>query len=106
MFLDGGALDNSPVEEVKKLGANKIITVRFEPKKITKKSNIMEIILKTIDVMGEEKSNQSLKNSDIVLTIPNQEETSLLKSNKIEEFFNYGYEITKEKIDTIKKTIN
>ena len=52
MFLDGGILDNIPVREVKKQGATKVIAVNFHADEIDNNSNMMDIVMKTIDIMG------------------------------------------------------
>ena len=51
-FMDGGALDNVPVNEVKKQGADKVIAVKFDADSVDENSNIMDIVMKTIDIMG------------------------------------------------------
>lgn len=68
-FMDGGALDNVPVHEVKKQGADKVIAVKFDADPITVDSNIMDIIMKTIDIMGNKISEESLEMSDMVLSV-------------------------------------
>ncbi len=68
-FMDGGALDNVPVHEVKKQGADKVIAVKFDADPITEDSNIMDIIMKTIDIMGNKISEENLEMSDLVLSV-------------------------------------
>ena len=51
-FLDGGVLDNIPVSEVKKQGADKVIAINFKSDDVDEKSNIMDLSMKTIDIMG------------------------------------------------------
>lgn len=68
-FMDGGALDNVPVNEVKKQGADKVIAVKFDADPITEESNIMDIVMKTIDIMGSKISEESLEMSDLVLNV-------------------------------------
>ncbi len=69
IFLDGGAVDNIPAREVKKLGADKVISVNFEEGKIDNNSNVMDILMKTLDIMGNNISKDVIENSDYVLTI-------------------------------------
>ena len=52
IFLDGGTINNIPVDEVFAQGADRVITVKFEPIKINNQSNVMDIVLRTIDIMG------------------------------------------------------
>lgn len=68
-FMDGGTLDNIPVHEVKKQGADKVIAVKFDADPITEESNIMDIVMKTIDIMGSKISEESLEMSDLVLSV-------------------------------------
>ena len=68
-FMDGGALDNVPVHEVKKQGADKVIAVKFDADPIKEDSNIMDIVMKTIDIMGSKISEESLEMSDLVLSV-------------------------------------
>ena len=68
-FLDGGILDNFPSIEVKKQGADKVLTVNFKADDISEESNVMDIIMRTVDIMGNKVSQENLKNSDMVLTI-------------------------------------
>lgn len=104
-FLDGGILDNIPVKEVKKQGADSVIAVNFKTDEIDEKSNLMDITLRTIDIMGNEKSQKSLDLSDYVLTIQTGK-TGLLDIDKLDECYKFGYEFTCSKIDEIKEKLN
>ena len=90
-FLDGGVLNNIPVVEVKNQGANKVVAVRFEPDGIDETSNLMDIAMHTIDIMGSQISKNNLQASDLVLTIKT-EKMGFLDTSKIDECFNYGYD--------------
>jgi len=68
-FLDGGVLDNIPINEVRKQGADKVIAVKFDADPIKEDSNIMDIVMKTIDIMGNKISEESLEMSDLVLSV-------------------------------------
>lgn len=104
-FLDGGVLDNVPVLEVKKQGADKVIAVNFKADDIDEKSNIMDITMRTIDIMGNKISDESLKSSDFILTIKT-DKTGLLDVEKLDSCYNYGYKAVIENIDKIKEVIN
>ena len=103
-FLDGGALDNIPVVEVRKQGADKVIAVKFTEDKIDSKSYIMDIVMKTIDIMGSKIAEESLKNSDIILNIKTNK-TRLLEMDKLEECYKYGYSCAMERMQEIKNMI-
>lgn len=103
-FLDGGALDNIPVIEVKKQGIEKVLAVKFKPDDITEDSNYMDIAMRTIDLMGNKIAEENLKQSDYILTIKT-DKTGLLDVKKIDSCYQYGYEITIKEIDKIKEII-
>ena len=50
-FLDGGALNNIPVIEVKKQGIDKVLAVNFKADDIEDTSNYMDIAMRAIDLM-------------------------------------------------------
>lgn len=103
-FVDGGTLDNIPVSEVKKQGADKVIAVKFDADKIDEKSNIMDIVMKTIDIMGCKISEKSLEMSDFILDVYT-DKTGLLDIEKLDSCYKYGYECTMNKINDIKKVL-
>ena len=90
-FMDGGVLDNIPVNEVKKQGADKVIAVKFDVDKIDKNSNIMDITMRTIDIMGSKISEESLESSDLVLNIYTNK-VGLMEVNKLDICYKYGYD--------------
>lgn len=104
-FLDGGALDNVPVLEVKKQGADKVIAVNFKADDINDDSNIMDIAMRTIDIMGNKISEESLKSSDFILTVKT-DKTGLLDIEKLDSCYKYGYQAVVEKISEIKEILN
>lgn len=103
-FMDGGALDNIPVHEVKKQGADKVIAVKFDADKIDEDSNIMDIVMKTIDIMGSKIAEESLEMSDYVLNIYT-DKVGLLDTQKLDSCYKYGYNCVMENIDEIKKLV-
>ncbi len=103
-FLDGGVLDNIPVLEVKKQGADKVIAVNFKADDIDEESNIMDIAMRTIDIMGNKISEESLEQSDFIMTIET-DKTGLLDIEKLDKCYMSGYKETIKNIDKIKKII-
>lgn len=101
-FMDGGTLDNIPVNEVKKQGADKVIAVKFHSDPIKEDSNIMDIVMKTIDIMGSKISEESLEMSDFVLNVYT-DKVGLLDVNKLESCYKYGYNSVIENLDKIKE---
>ncbi len=100
-FMDGGALDNVPVHEVKKQGADKVIAVKFDADPITEDSNIMDIVMKTIDIMGSKISEESLEMSDLVLNVYT-DKVGLLDVQKLDSCYKYGYDCVIQNLEKIK----
>lgn len=103
-FMDGGALDNIPVNEVKKQGAQKVIAVKFDADPIDKNSNLMDIVMKTIDIMGNKISEESLEMSDLVLNVYT-DKVGLLDIEKLDSCYKYGYDCVIQNLDKIKKLL-
>lgn len=103
-FMDGGALDNVPVNEVKKQGADKVIAVKFDADPVDENSNIMDIVMKTIDIMGNKISEESLEMSDIILNVYT-DKVGLLDIEKLDNCYKYGYNCVIENIDKIKAAL-
>ncbi len=103
-FLDGGILDNIPVLEVKKQGADKVIAINFKADDVDENSNMMDIAMRTIDIMGNKISEESLKQSDFILTI-STDKTGLLDIEKLDKCYQYGYQAVIQNLEEIKNTI-
>lgn len=103
-FMDGGVLDNIPVEEVRKQGADKVIAVKFDADPIDEQSNLMDIAMKTIDIMGNKIAEESLKKSDYVLDIYT-DKVGLLDVDKLDKCYEYGYHGVIQHLDEIKNAI-
>ncbi|MBR6504246.1 MAG: patatin-like phospholipase family protein [Clostridia bacterium] len=103
-FVDGGLLDNIPVYEVKKQGVDKVIAVNFNSDEIDEESNVMDIVMKTIDIMGSKVSEESLEMSDYVLTVYS-DKTGLLDTGKLDICYKFGYDAVVKEIDKIKEIL-
>ena len=103
-FVDGGALDNIPVEEVKKQGADIVIGVKFNSDEITENSNIMDMTMKTIDLMSEKISEENISKANFVLNVYT-DKTGLLDIDKLDSCYKYGYNAVIENLDQIKELI-
>lgn len=103
-LLDGGILNNIPVDVARKLGADKVIAIKFSNDKVNENSNIIQIGMKTIDMMSNKISENCLNNSNLVLTVET-DGTSLLDIDNIDYCFNSGYKTVMEHMDDIKKLL-
>lgn len=104
MFMDGGTLDNIPVNEVKKQGADKVLAVKFDADIVNESSNMMDIIMKTIDIMGSKISEESLEMSDYTLNVYT-DKVGLLDVKKLDKCYKYGFDCVMENIDKIRKKL-
>lgn len=103
-FVDGGILDNIPAGEVRKLGANKILTVKFSPGLNYEPKNIYEVAFKSIDLLFEARAEEAIKESDFVIDL-DLSEASVFNIKKIDYCYNQGYIETLTKINKIKEII-
>lgn len=100
LFLDGGILNNIPAKAVKDLGADRIISVKFDSNKIESTSNAVDIVVKVSDLMSEKISDEDLNATDYTITVPT-DGTGILDISKIDYCFESGYETTKKQIKQI-----
>ena len=103
-FIDGGALDNIPVKEVKLQGADKVIAIKFNSDEITEDSNIMDMTMKTIDIMGNKIAEENLQEADFVLNVYT-DKTGLLDIQKLDSCYRYGYNAVIKELDKIKEIL-
>ncbi len=103
-FMDGGVLDNVPVIEVKKQGVDKVIAINFKSDEVDSESNIMDLTMRTIDIMGNKISKESLEKSDLVITIQT-DKAGLLDVEKLDSCYEYGYKAIIENLDKIKQVL-
>ena len=103
-FIDGGVLNNVPADEVRLQGADKVIAVKFHSDKITENSNLMDVAMKCIDIMGCKISEKSLNTSDYVLDVYT-DKVGLLDYQKVDKCFKYGYEAVQENLTEIRKKL-
>ncbi len=103
-FFDGGVLNNVPVIEVKKQGADKVIAINFKADDIDETSNMMDLGMRTIDIMGNKISEENLNQSDFILTIKT-DKTGLLDVEKLDSCYRYGYQAVLDNLDKIKEVL-
>ena len=103
-FMDGGVLNNVPADEVRLQGADKVIAVKFHSDNITENSNLMDVAMKCIDIMGSKISEKSLKMSDYVLDVYT-DKVGLLDYQKVDKCFEYGYRAVMDNLDKINEIL-
>lgn len=104
MFMDGGTLDNIPVLPLKRICDKKIIAVNFEADPVQEDSDVMDIIMKTLDIMGNKIAEKGLKKSDLILTVPT-DRAGLFDIDKMDKCYQFGYDTVMNNIDRIRQEI-
>ena len=101
-FVDGGIIDNLPAQEVRKLGAEKVIAIRFSSANNSDPKNIFEVALKSVDLLFDQRTEKEIANSDFALTL-NLPEASVFNIKKIDYCYTKGYLATMKNIKKIKE---
>ena len=101
MFLDGGTLDNIPVINVKEICKSKIIAVNFKADPVEEDSDLMDILMKTLDIMGNKMSEKGLEQSDLILTVPT-DRAGLFDIEKLDKCYKFGYDTVIQNLSKIK----
>ena len=105
MFMDGGALDNIPILPLKGMCDKKIIAVNFKADPVDLNSDVMDIIMKTVDIMGNKIAEKALEQSDLILTVPT-DRAGLFDVEKLDKCYKFGYDTVIKNLDKIKKIIS
>ena len=101
-LIDGGVRENTPWKELKELGADKIISIVFEKEeKIKKDVNMIDCIIKAMEIQSHELYNYEVDGLEYILKIKT-DLTSLLEIEKIDELYKEGYKQTKRNMEKIK----
>lgn len=105
ILVDGGVRVNTPVTVLRKMGANKVISVSFDRnKRYTDKSlNVISISLKAFDIMSHQVNEEELSKSDFVIRPQIPGNISLLDCSKTNFLIKLGYNETKYAINKIKE---
>ena len=97
-------LDNIPIKVLRENGADKVVAIRFDSDQVTNESNVMDITMKTIDIMGNKLCDEQLEMSDYIITIPS-DGTGLLETENLDFCYKSGYTETMKNINAIKKCL-
>lgn len=103
-FVDGGIFDNLPAEETRKLGVDKVISVKFKVEGRRKQNTIYNIAMKSLDLMTEKLIEDSVKSSDYVLEI-DLRDVKPFNVSKIDFCYQEGYMQALDEIIRIKKCL-
>lgn len=107
LLVDGGILDNLPVDVVRSMGADIVIAVdlsSFEPKKKEDMSNVLAVIERFETIQHQAINAASAKKADLVIH-PDVISIGLLEFNKQKEARKAGEAAASLKIEELKKMI-
>ena len=103
-FIDGGILDNVPTEELKELGVDKLLTIKFPPKEIENPRTAVSIVFRSLDIIFHDRDTQKTKMSDYIIDL-NVVSSSTFDIKKIDSCYEAGYQRTIQEIEAIKKCL-
>lgn len=104
MFMDGGALDNIPILPLKGIYNKKVIAVNFAADPVETNSDVMDILMRTLDIMGNKISEKGLEQSNFILTVPT-DRAGLLDIEKLDKCYKFGYDAVLKNLPQIKKML-
>ena len=96
---------NEFIEILKKIYNKKVISVNFEADSVDENSDVMDIIMKTLDIMGNKIAENSFKQSDLILTVPT-DSAGLFDIEKLDKCYKFGYDTVMKNIKKIKEIYN
>lgn len=104
-FVDGGIIDNLPAQEVRKMGAEKVLSIRFSSEKESDPKSMVEIVAKSIDLLFDERTAAEIESSDFSITL-NLPEASVFNIKKIDYCYENGYIEAIKNMPKIKEMIH
>lgn len=90
-FIDGGTKDNLPIQVLKDIGATKTLGISFNIDKYEPSENILNILLRTVDIFSLKDVRAAQKIADLAIEIDTQG-TSLLEITDLEQCYQIGYD--------------
>lgn len=103
-FVDGGIFDNLPTAETRKLGVDKVISIKFKLKSPRKQKTIYNVGMQSLDLMTENLVRDSIKQSDYVIEI-DLRDVKPFSLSKLEFSYTEGYIQTLDNIAKIKQKL-
>lgn len=89
-FLDGGTVDNLPIQILKDMGAQKTLGICFDLNKYTPSKSLEGVLIRALDIFSNPAVQKSKELSDIAIEIYNPN-TSLLSMDEFEKTVENGY---------------
>ena len=99
-LVDGGVRENTAWKELKQIGADKVLGINFstDENKVYYCNNMIEVAIRSMNLMNHELANYELLGIDDLLTITTKK-IGLLDKKQIDYLYEKGYKSAKKYID-------
>lgn len=105
LLVDGGLVDNVPVEPLKKNGLDVVLGVNVSPHgKYRKPVHVIDVMLNVYDIATGTTTANKLRMADVVIS-PNVASYSRINLKQLPALYKEGYEATIEAMPKIKEAI-
>lgn len=102
LLVDGGITENIPWSELKRVGADKVLSITFENVEGKKCcNNLFEVLDKSFSVMCKELAKHEVSGTDYLIEIQHNN-IGLLETKCLDELYQEGYKQTKNKLKLLK----
>ena len=98
IFVDGGLMDNLPVDVAKQMGAEVTIAIHLQTKPLETTSNLsyIGVLDQSVSVVIAASELRSMEQADVLISVP-LEKYSLLQFDKFDPIIKLGYEAAAQK---------
>lgn len=105
LLVDGGVVDNLPIDVARSMGADVVIAVDISSKSTNYKINtVVDIILQTINIMGSEINKYKVKESDVVIK-PDVSGVGMIDFSRKDYLFLQGERAARRALPEIRRAI-
>jgi NTE family protein len=105
LLVDGGVVDNLPIDVARSMGADIVIAVDISSKSTNYRINtVVDVILQTINIMGSEINKYKVKDSDVVIR-PDVSGVGMIDFSKKDYLFLQGERAARKAIPEIRRAM-
>lgn len=105
LLVDGGVVDNLPIDVARSMGADIVIAVDISSKSTNFKINtVVDIILQTFNIMGSEINKYKIKDSDVVIR-PDVSGVGMIDFTKKDYLFLQGERAARKALPDIRRAL-
>ena len=90
-FIDGGTVNNLPVGVLKKMGADKVISISLDLNKYIPSQNLEGVIVRALDIFSLPSVKRGQELADVNIEVYNPD-TSLISINDMQKTIQNGYD--------------